>query len=555
MGKLSGWLLADQGGTTTRLSPLSLERFPTPRLKLVGAAEGAGINLTSKVASFRHKFWIESTNRGPVKSLQVLVAPLTGPDSAQVETTWTLGGQPASPSSVPLAGLGSLDLEVTGELTVAGTYAGSVTLIYADRRETTLLSITRIRPQPAVEILGVDTVAATTFFSWNSPVVRLTLHETAGEPLSLNPPALLSLSRKGRNQEKLQARYSASSLVDSEGDGKNKPLPLPAGGTASLKLELSSLDGAGEYTGTVRVSGGDTLPLDQPFTILLKEWWPTPFLIISLGVGVSFLLRLWMTRIQPQLDREIRLQNLDEQLERRVHAPRGLETDELAVVSGLRGQLDSLYQQLAAGDDHGTDDTLKDIAQKVGIFPLWVNVRRRVAAISATEVRLDLKHKLDGYTAYLRDPGHDDAAYKNLSDFLATITSRIDAALKADLLASIGELAADIDHERPGLQAANQLRLDDEILPLVIRARDQANAEHLAAARLVFDQRRGAMPACSPTTCLPGSTAPIRRWASHRTIGRASMTRSNCASSGCTTRSLTTPTVRSPPTTRPIHCC
>ena len=100
-----------------------------------------------------------------MKSLQVLVAPLNGPDAVQVETTWTLGGQGASHAPVPLEGLGSLELEMTAPLTVAGTYGGSITLIYAGRRETTPLLITRTRPQPTVEIVGVNTVPATTFLS------------------------------------------------------------------------------------------------------------------------------------------------------------------------------------------------------------------------------------------------------------------------------------------------------------------------------------------------------------------------------------------------------
>ena len=93
VGKFSGWLLAEGAGATIRLASLSLERFPLPQLKLVGTAPGAGITLTRKVAAFRHKFLIESTNRAPVKALEVLVSPLLGPDAAQVETSWTLGGQ------------------------------------------------------------------------------------------------------------------------------------------------------------------------------------------------------------------------------------------------------------------------------------------------------------------------------------------------------------------------------------------------------------------------------------------------------------------------------
>ena len=91
VGTRTGWLLAEGNGTTTRLAVAALERYPIARIRLVGAAEGAGINLTSKATGFRHKFWIESINRGSVKSLQVLVAPLNGPDAVQVETTWTLG--------------------------------------------------------------------------------------------------------------------------------------------------------------------------------------------------------------------------------------------------------------------------------------------------------------------------------------------------------------------------------------------------------------------------------------------------------------------------------
>ena len=152
-------------------------------------------------------------------------------------------------------------------------------------------------------------------------MLRFSLHETAGESLKLEPPALLSLTRKGRNQEKLQARFSGSSLLGAADAGVPGPLTLAAGGTTALELRLNSLGGAGEYTGTLRVNTADSLPIDQPFTILLKEWCATPLLLITLGVAASLALRLWMTKIRPQLDREIRLQTLDEQLERLSAAP------------------------------------------------------------------------------------------------------------------------------------------------------------------------------------------------------------------------------------------
>ena len=109
----------------------------------------------------------------------------------------------------------------------------------------------------------------------------------------------------------------------------------------------------------------------------------------------------------------------------------------------------------------------------------------------ATDVRVDLQHKLDRYGIYLKDTAHDDATFKSLTDFLASINNTIDAAVKADLLKRIGELGTDMDHQRLGLKPENQLRLDEEVLPLKVEAQNEANAEHLADARRLFDQARG----------------------------------------------------------------
>ena len=364
-------------------------------------------------------------------------------------------------------------------------------MIYADRRETTPLSITRARPQPSVEIVGVATVAAKTFLCCNWPVLRMTLHETAGETLQVEPPALLSLTRKGKNQEKLQASYSTASFTDSEGTAVKDPIPLSPGGNENLKLHLNWLRGAGEYNGTLRVAVADSQPIDQPFTILLKEWWPTPFIIIAAGVGLSFLLRFWLKQVEPQLTRQIRLEALDEQLETESTAPPGLDDVELAVVRALRDRLAALYQQLSDGPVPNADATLDDIEQKAGAFPNWVNARRRVAAIKAAEARRDLETRLRTIGDYLGNPAHDEPAFTNHTNFLANITAEIDAAVQTDLLRRLTELRTDMDERRPGLKPSNQLRLDEEIVPLRVAAEAQAAASHLDEVRRLYDRARG----------------------------------------------------------------
>ena len=491
IGKYSGWLLLEHAGTTTRLAALSLERYPLPKLRLVGAAENAGINLTRKVAAFRHTFWIESTNRAPVKSLQILVSPLIGPDGAQVETSWTIGGRPGSSAPVPLEGLGTLDLEVTAVLALAGTYGGSVTLIYSNRRETTALSITRSRPQPSVEILGGETVAATTCWRWNSPSVRMTVHETAGQPVQLDLPALLTLTRKGKNQEKFQASYSAVFVTDPSDEPVPGPLSLAALATARFKLHLERLDTAGEYNGTIRVSAKDAQPLDQPFTILLKEWCVTPLVLISLGVGVSFGLRLWLKQIKPQLEQEITLQTLDEQLQGFSSAPPGLDVDELAVVAVLRERIDDLYNRLADGPVQNAPALLTDIGEKTRAVPNWVNARRRVAVIKSTRARAGLEARLRIIRDYLTSPDRNETTLNDSNSYLSNISGAIDTAVKNDLLARIDALKINLDAQRPLLNPANQLRLDGEIVPLKDRAETEAKRMNLEQAGKLFDRARG----------------------------------------------------------------
>jgi hypothetical protein len=507
VGKFTGSLYAERKGERTALSALTLERYPLPVLKVSGVTEPGGIKLTSGDTAWRYRFRIESMNLAPVDALSVSVGPLTGPNGAQVETQWKIDGKSGPKSTVAVPGLGAVEGEVSATLSLTGGYAGTVTLIYADRRESIPLIVTRAKPQPAVELLGIETGRGTSFWLGGDSSFWFTLQGTSGQKVTLDLPAIAAFSRRGPNQSKLQAQFQGIQVSGEDGKELTQPVVLEPGKPQRMRVTIRNLDEAGEYLGTLRVTAPDMQPIDQPLTLLMKDSIWIAIILIFIGVLGSYLLRQWVKLVRPRLVRQQRVQALLDDLERLAGESTSKSTAAQEVLGALRNRLDGMSEQLVLGTAQNIEVTLEEINQKLSLFPRWTEALSRVAAMEPANLRSPLQGRLDQIETFLR--GKEVQNLSDHSDFLDGLRNQIIIAVRNELTTKIAEFRDDVAQQRVVTQlAASRF---DPIVQQLDDAEKLAQSDHPDSAHAPIQKARGlyaALLAEELDTIVAGSARP-----------------------------------------------
>ena len=192
-----------------------MESPPSPTLLVVGAGAG-GVKIDLNVGDFRHRFLVESANMATIEG-QVLVSPFFGPDGREVRPMLSLAGQPAplvaktGPITMPIKveGLRPVEVEVSARLERAGKYTWALSLVYAKKRKSVALEVTRKRESPPVAILGLEPAYGKWVPVWGGDAkLWLTVNENVGEDVELAKPSLTTL----RGSDREPTRYRAISM-------------------------------------------------------------------------------------------------------------------------------------------------------------------------------------------------------------------------------------------------------------------------------------------------------------------------------------------------------
>src|SRR5262249_27878477 len=136
--------------------------------------------------------------------------------------------------------------------------------------------------------------------------------------------------------------------------------------------------GPGEYEGTLRLIGKDAQPVEQTFTMQVRESWGWAVVPIAVGVGLSFVIRKWAKSGRPRLIAQRRLAALRNDADR---VAQQLNEDERSVLGALIKRLDRLDDDLAVGVPANADTVLDEIDRKLSLIPTWATIRRRIAAV------------------------------------------------------------------------------------------------------------------------------------------------------------------------------
>lgn len=462
-----------------------------PVLKIVGASDAEGVKLNSHVTDFEHTFVVESTSAKPVAALWVSVSPLSAPDGSQVEVKCVINQAPCLSAPVAVPALAPIQVKLNADLTQEGVYTGAITLIYAGKRETTKLSVTRSRPLLPAEVLGLGVARASEV--GGEPSVWLTVNGTSGREVSLNPPVVTSLVLSGPNGSKVQARVDSVKVTDEEGVTFTKPWILRPGKNSRFKLTIGGLDESGEYTGNVRLLAPDMQPVDKPFTILVGSSWLVAALFIGLGVGLGALLRRYATRDRPRILQERRILTLLSEVDAVERELVTLEEAEKNVLQTFRRRLNEQYEEVAFGTAASADAVLDDLNQKLTTVRAWVNARRRVSDIRPAALGDPFRQRLVRVEQYLLGEQADAQAADAAKEALTGIGEDIERALREDLAGRLKGFRAEVESFRRSMAEGSVVNALREIVGAKIDEAGRAlEAGTLREAQQAFNAARGA---------------------------------------------------------------
>jgi hypothetical protein len=347
-----------------------------PELVIEGAKDG-GYAATVAGPAFDVPLRIVSQVDKVVANVRIDVSPLRAPTNASVQTvTVKRDGKeftPGEQTSVPA--LGSITLQLSSTVNESGIHRGSVTLIYGGKRFSTSLEVTRERPLPSIK---VDPVAGST-----TDHIRVALHETAGQPVTLDRPTLLPLVKVIATDASEGAKYRSVDVNVVDGE-KETPvgatLAIPPHGTVELLVTVRDLPSQGKFDGTLRLANvGDKGAVETPVTFFRRASTLLAILFLALGVGLAEAMRHAGMR-SSRLKARIKVAACRDRLRalRRELAPTPAETQITAVLAELDADIADLYQEAGAGakSDKDVVTDVQSLDVRIGLARPWAQLTR-----------------------------------------------------------------------------------------------------------------------------------------------------------------------------------
>jgi hypothetical protein len=338
-----------------------------------------------------------------------------------------------------------------------------------------------------VEVLGLLPVKDTADVPGTSEAtVRFTVQETSGQGVSLDPVSVVRLSHVAKDAIQFQAPFE---LKDA------KPLSLSGGSSQSVLLTLEGLEGAGEYKGTLRLSGAGMQPVDREFRVYLKEHWTVAFLCICLGVIASLALRRWVQHLRPMLEVQQALLLLRRELEHEAQAAQPLDDTERRVLIGIQGELDLLVAQVGAGSVKTADAQAvqTQLRRKRELFPVWLWVRRQVSEVQPASLREPFEQRLDAARALLAQGAVTAEDLARARADVEKIPGELEVAVRQELKKAIDALSGEVEAQREDVHSPLRAKLVAEVAPDVTAARkalERGVADGVKEARALYSRAR-----------------------------------------------------------------
>lgn len=472
------------------------------------------LRLEPGATRFTYTLHIDETANARVDGARLRVTGLTDESGAQVSPLRVAGedGQPFRER--PVEPGGSLQVTLEADLPAPGTYGATLTLL----RDGALQSSARlvvIRPRSALNTrIDVAPVRGYTplLESQGAATLQLMLHEQEGRPILLSPPVLarLLLAEGAPGNVGTQALADAR-FLDSKGQPLGAPFLLGAGETLPLRLALSGLPGPGRYEGTIRLGAADAPSVDTPFVLYLRDPPVFAFLLIALGVVLSFLVRKYVAHERPRMLLQQRVLEMARALEE-LKSTADLPAGDQELVAAVAREVDATHAGISsqAGGLRETGGRLELLERKVACTRNLLRLRRALADMRPALLRAEPQTKLAQVERPLREPHATAEDLSTAEATLAALPSELDARMRQHLserlalfreeldsltLAPDSELTQQLErHVRPHLDKAGEL-LDRDLKT----ASSEFDAARLARTSLLADRLTASLEAPVPT--------------------------------------------------------
>jgi hypothetical protein len=462
----------------------------------VGMPTADSFTFAALGSSFRAEIQIEADSVGG--EFRVTASPLAGPGGLQVRARhWIDKGFAADSSrqETTIEPFGDVSLVLQAELPAAGSYRGMFSIITPRSRRTHAYTVTRARRVQPVAHTGGGAVRVQT--RGREVIIPFALHDTSGAVVELHAPSLEELRWVHGADTTFAVQYGSAYVRRVGGTDSLGAILLAPNRSEELEMVIkNAVDGAGTYTGKIRVAGPDFAPFSIPLKLYAREGKGAAMFLIVIGIVLAEGIRRIRGDVRPRWQRQREAAALVEslaKLEQQIAEVGAVAEEERRVLDHLNARLRSFYEDPNVGTRADADPFLADMRKRLERLPDWVNLRRRIAALQPAELRDDLHLRLDPVRDYLlASKMEDDASASNMSTVLHGLPDEIQKSLRAHLDKQIDEFMDLVKQERAAHPS------DDSFLEFVEanvhkrlkEAKSLVDADQLTQAVRAFDDAR-----------------------------------------------------------------
>ena len=503
-GRLVGVRGGAEYGTLARVK---VERVGA-RLEFLDTGPDGAVKLDLTINTLRARLTARST--GPSAfDLDLVTTPLIGPNGQSVEPRVRVSGRaravdgtPGRPAEAGVVharvegpGLIYVDLE-SDALVAAGAYSGRVELRPANGAAASAhLTVNRVRSGSPVRIDPLDSVHDVTYHPCGgATAIRVSLEETSGQSVTLNRPALAGFVRK-EGAGRVQAADGVARIVDDQGKDVVFPLVLDPGAARLLSLELSPIHKPGEYTGSVQFSSPDYDVLEQSVTVMKKHSGCIAFLVIAVGIALSFAQRTFFSRTLPRKQQMRDASKLTLRLRDALGGFPALNDREQVASDWLTHEIKAIHD--AADGKDATRARLKLASDKLNLFTQEVPARVLLDSVHPQAEADSYRQRLDAALGVVLDPTATVKQCADSATTLRTIPTELFATVRGALKTRIDEFLTAVQAQiadqtiRPELRQVLQHEVEAELKASAVRLENAERLAQVEAERIVFDTVRG----------------------------------------------------------------
>jgi len=486
--QVSGKLIASAGANFQTLADLNVTRPPAAQALAIEGAGDDGIERTSDVALVRLALTIVSKQRDDISDLRVAVTPFTAETQDQVHPDVQMNGRANEAGTVAtIGGNAAVPLDISANLESGGIWISAIRLTYGGQTTVVPIKVTRNRAALTVAFDEVPEVHGGVAIGGARDIVfRVPVTETGGRTVDLQRPVLILKRVDGASSE--QARYDRFTF-DGRSDGSSRLTP---GQSKMVDLKVFGVEGAGEYSATLRFRGAGGQPQDVATKAWLRVDWWWALLVLGAAVIAGEVVRRLRTERLVSVRTQTELALLNDQLEQAARNAEATDED-LPVLQSLRAFISELYGRVGRrpSDDVAADRT--ELEVKLRILGRWLAARRDARKAGWPG---DSRAELDLVGEFLRTRGDSDP--KESSARL----QKVEALLRAgpDVEEALTVLDQASREWLPGSQATDAEK--NAVTTAIAEARAKLRDGNVAEAEKAYDEAAAKLAAVAASELL-----------------------------------------------------